>query len=268
MGQNDENTQSCGSIRCCCKLISKSEKKPAAAVVAPKPPNNVVGGSSERSQISLCDFLNLHPIPEWIKINDVRPQQQRNQQRPMQPSTTDKPKGSSNAQEEVQSSQIIINFGTVVTSGVCKRDSGQQTDPAVQQRASPTTVSPSANRSSTSACPTAAKRSMPCNFPPAEPPSPKLPSADRSTSKCPPADPPSSKCPSTDRSTSKCPPVDRPASICPVPAAETPAAAPARDRCNNREKAPSTAVSSSPPKARTESVVKKAKCACNCHSDA
>lgn len=266
MGQNDENTQSCGSIRCCCKLISKSDEKPVAAVVAPKPPNNVVGGSSERSQISLCDFLNLHPIPEWIKINDVRPQQQRNQQRPMQPNTTDKPKGSSNAQEDVQSSQIIINFGTVVTSGVCKRDSGQQTDPEVQQRASPTTVSPPENRS-TSACPTAANRSM-LNCPPADQPSSKLPSsADRSTSKYPPADPPSSKCPSADRSTSKCPPVDRPASICPVPAAETAAAASARDRCNNREKAPSAAVSSSPPKARTESVVKKAKCGCNCHSD-
>ncbi|XP_015376619.1 PREDICTED: mucin-7-like [Diuraphis noxia] len=275
MGQNYENAQSCGSVRCCCKLISKCEEKSPAAVVATKPQNNVVDGSSERSQISLCDFLNLHSIPKWIKINDARPQQHRNQQRPMQPSTTDQPK-ESNTPEDLQSSQIIINFGTVVTNGVSKRDSGQQTDPEVQQQANPTTVIPPTNRS-TSTCPTAAKRSMP-NGPPADPPSSKCPSSDRSTSKsppsadqfaskCPPADRSTSKCPPADRSTSKCPPVDRPASICPVPTAEPPAAAPARDRCSNREKAPSAAVSSSPSKARTEPVVKKNKCGCNCHSD-
>jgi len=244
MGQNE---QSCKSVRCCCKLISKSEEKPAATVVATKPRNNVCGGRTERPQMSLCDFLKSQQIPEWIKVNDMRPQQQQNQQRPMKSCTPDQPKGSS-VPEDVQSSQIIINFGTVVTNGACKRDSGQQTDPEVY----PTTVSPPVNRS-TSACPPA-KRSMP-NYTPADQPTSKCPPADRSTTKCPPAD----------RSTTKCPPANRQASVCPVPVTEPPKV-PTRDRCS-REKMPSVAVSSSPPKTCPESAVKKDKCACNCHSN-
>ncbi|XP_022163420.1 vegetative cell wall protein gp1-like [Myzus persicae] len=257
MGQNE---QSCKSIRCCCKLISKVEEKPAAPVVATKPRNNGCGGRAERpAQMSLCDFLKTQPIPDWIKVNDLRQQQQPNQQRPMQPCAPDQPKASSTS-EDVQSSQIIINFGTVVTNGPCKQDSCQQTDPEVQQKVCPIIVSPAP-----------AKPSMPCNCPPAKPsmskcppadrPAFKCPPAERPTSKCPPADRPTSKCIPADRSTSKCPPANR-SSVGPVHATQPPAA-PARDRCS-REKA---AVSSPPPKTCPESTVKKDKCACNCHSN-
>lgn len=233
MGQNDEETQ-CKSVRCCCKLISKCEEKPATAVVATKPRNNGCGGQAERPQkMSLCDFLKSQPIPDWIKVNDVRSQQHQNQKRPVQPCAPDKPKGSS-LPEDVVSSQIIINFGTVVTNGASKRDSCQQTDPEVQQPVCPTTASPPVNRS-TASCPP----------------------AKRSTSKI---------CPEpANRSTTTSPPTERPASFCPAPAIEPPAI-PARDRCS-QVKSPRAAMSSSPPKASPECVVKKIKCGCTCHSD-
>ena len=243
MGQNDENMQSCKSVRCCCKLISKCQETPSSVVIT-KPRNNGYK-RAKHTQISLCDFLNSHPIPEWIKVNDVRPQQLQNQQRPIQSSTPDYPKSSS-ALEDVQSSQIIINFGTVVTNGACKRDSCQQTDPEVQQQVCPTTISPPVDRS-TSACPPAKR-------------SPNYPQTDRSTSKCLPADQSTSKYLPADRSTTTCPPTDCPVSFCPVPTKEHSAT---RDNCN-QEKA-SSAASSSLLKAHPESIV-HIKCCCNCHS--
>ncbi|KAL4103691.1 hypothetical protein QTP88_019035 [Uroleucon formosanum] len=253
MVQNDEDTQ-CKSVRCCCKLISKSEEKPATAVVATKPRNNGCGGHAEHPQkMSLCDFLKSQPIPDWIKVNDVHSQQHQNQKRPVQPCAPDKPKGSS-LPEDVVSSQIIINFGTVVTNGACKRDSCQQTDPEVQQPVYPTTASPPVNRS-TSSCPPA-KRSTSKICP--EP-------ANRSTTTCSSANRLTTTCPPANQSTTTCPPTERPTSFCPEPATEPPAI-PARDRCS-QEKSPRAAMSSSPPKARPECVVKNIKCECTCHSD-
>ncbi|XP_008181457.1 leucine-rich repeat extensin-like protein 5 [Acyrthosiphon pisum] len=286
MGQNDENTQ-CKSVRCCCKLISKCDEKPAAAVVATKPRNNGSCGRAERpKQMSLCDFLKSQPIPEWIKVNDVRPQQHQNQQRTMQSCTPDKPKGSS-AVEDVVSSQIIINFGTVVTNGGCKRDSCQQTDPEVQQRVCPTTVSPPAKRSTSKIVPAPANKPTTTCSPPANRPIPTCPPTDKPTTTCsPPANRPIPTSPPTDKPTTTsapakvatcpptcpptCPSTDPPGSLCPAllpaslfcPAKEPPS----RGRCS-QEKSP-CASSSSPPKARPESGVKKVKCGCTCHSDA
>ncbi|CAI6358967.1 unnamed protein product [Macrosiphum euphorbiae] len=240
MGQNDENTQ-CMSVRCCCKLISKCDEKPAAPVVATKPRNNDCGGQAERpKQMSLCDFLKSQPIPEWIKVNDVRPQQNQNQQRTTQPCAPEKPKGNS-VPEDVVSSQIIINFGTVITNGGCKRDSCQQTEPEVKQRVGPTTVSPPENRS-TCACPPA-KRSTskicpaPANkptttcSPPNNRPIPTCPPTDKQTTTCsPPTDKPTTTCsppnnrpiptcPPTDKQTTTCsPPTDKPTNTCSPPA--------------------------------------------------
>lgn len=58
----------CKSVRCCCQLISKCQKTPAT--VTPKPERNGCGARAERPELSICDFLKLQPIPEWINVND------------------------------------------------------------------------------------------------------------------------------------------------------------------------------------------------------
>ncbi|XP_025208268.1 salivary glue protein Sgs-3-like [Melanaphis sacchari] len=232
MGQNYINEQPCMSVRCCCKLIEKREEKPVVATVTSKPRKNDCSG---RPQISLGDFLKSQPILDWIKVNDMRQQHPRNEQCSMKP-TSDERKGNS-VPEDIQSSQIIINFGTVVTSGVCsKRDSSQQTDPEVKdvavsvekKQVCQTTTSSPVNRP-TSVCPLPNQSTSTC--PQTNRPTSNYPPANRQTSVCSPSNQSTSTCPQTNRPTSNCPPAnlqtstglstDRSTSTCPSPGQST-----------------------------------------------
>lgn len=183
------------------------------------------------------------PQPEWVRSSEqisvpndggMRQYQhrRRNDQRP-QTTTCET--------EDRQLSQIIINFGTVVTGETCKsNDSGQQTNSEVhdvplekKRRTGKATARPPPDRS-TCCSRAAADRSISI-CPPAESSTSTGPPdhssctrgpADRSTSTCPPperqsctrdpVDRPTPSC-QQDRSSSTRAPTDRPIFTCPLP---------------------------------------------------
>lgn len=199
MRESGVNRQ-CKSVRCCCNLICKSKEKPTVEKMSTRKRNDGCGGRMERPQISLSDFLKSQPIPDWIKVTDVRPKQQHQQHRPQNEQCSLQP--TADVQEDLQSSQIIINFGTVLTSRVCKRDSCQQTDSEVQgvvvpkekkQRKCLTMVS-SLNNLSKTTCPLVNRSNS--TYPP----------VNRSTAICPSGNRSTSNFPLTNRTTYSCPP--------------------------------------------------------------
>ncbi|XP_060845545.1 salivary glue protein Sgs-3-like [Rhopalosiphum padi] len=296
MRQNDTNEQPCMSVRCCCKLIAKCEEKPIVAKTTPKPRNSDCG---KHTQMSLCDFLKSQPIPDWIKVNDTRPQQHPRDEQCSTKPTSDERKGNT-VPEDMQSSQIIINFGTVVTNGACKRDSCQQTDPEVKDvtvpmeknRVCQTTTSPPVDRPSatypstnrpTSVCPPVNRSTSVCptpdqstsTYPQTNRPTSNCPSTNnrqtstgpptnRPTSICPPKDHSMSTCPPTNQSTSTCAKTNRPTSNFPSSNQSTSNAAPTNRPTSTCP--PANRSTSTCPAARPESVVNKSTCGCNCHS--
>ncbi|XP_060875774.1 uncharacterized protein LOC132949037 [Metopolophium dirhodum] len=172
--------------------------------------------------------------PEWVRSSEQlclpnnggmqqSQHRNRNDQR-SQPSTCDT--------EDRQLSQIIINFGTVVTS-----DSGQQNNSEVQEvpsekkrRTCKSTARPPPDRSSctrgptdrsTSTCPPAERSTSTCQ--PPERPIPTCP-PERSSCTRAPADRPNPTCPPPDRSSCTRGPSDRSTSTCPTERSSCPRA--------------------------------------------
>jgi len=257
----------------------KCPEKPAP--VAAVKPRNSCGDRAKKPEMSLCDFLKSQPVPDWIKAlqdnragaknpkdrprGPVRPvvapapvsriceqpppadrgaKQPQNhhqdiKQNPIQPAVA--------VQEDRIMSQIIINIGTIITNGVCQRDSCQQTDSEVQ-----ISVSPPAKRP-TSACPT----------------------VERPTSICPPAEKPTTACPPVERPTSICPPAEKRTSVCPPAVVPPKVRSPAvgsipvsRDRsCRYQGNTPSAIPSTESKPCPEPKITFKINCCCTCHSD-
>ncbi|CAI6358072.1 unnamed protein product [Macrosiphum euphorbiae] len=235
----------CISAQCCCKLIMKCPEKPAP-VAAVKPRN---GESAKNPEMSLCEFLKSQQVSDWIKsLQDNRAGAKNPKDRPRgpvrlvgapapvsriceQPPPADQgAKQPQNhhqdikqkpvqpgVQEDRNMSQIIINIGTIITNGVCKRDSCQQTDSEVQISVSPPAEKPSTAcppiERPTPICPLAKKPTTTC--PPIERPTSTCPPAKKPTTACPPIERPTSICPPAEKPTTVCPPIERPTSICP-----------------------------------------------------
>jgi len=242
------------------------------APVAVVKPRNACGERAKTPEMSLCDFLKSQPVPDWIKaVQDncagakYSKDKPRGPARPVvapapvnriceQPPPTDRgakhPQNQhqdikqnsiqpmAGVQEDRNVSQIIINIGPIITNGVCKRDSCQQTDPEVQISVSPP--------------------------------------AKRLTSICPPVEKPTTACPPVERQTSICPPAEKPTSVCPPTAVIPPKVRSpvvgsipvSRDRsCRYQGNTPS-AIPSTEQKPCPEPKIKfKINCCCTCHSD-
>lgn len=298
---NKKDVDVCISAQCCCKLIMKCPEKPAPVAVVK--PCNPCSERAKNPEMSLCEFLKSQPVPGWIKaLQDNRARTKNSKDRPRGPVVEPVPvsriceqpppidRGAKHPpnhyqdikqnpiqptiglQEDRNMSQIIINIGTIITNGVCKRDSCQQTDSEVQ-----ISVSPSAKRL-TSACspverPTSAS-------PPVERPTSSCPPVERPTSICPPAEKPITARPPVERPTSICPPTEKRTSVCPPAERPTAVILPkvrssvvgsipvSRDlSCRYQGNTPST-IPSTEPKPYNEPKIKfKLNCCCTCHSD-
>lgn len=267
----------CISAQCCCKLITKFPEK--SAPVAVVKPRNACGEQAEKPEMSLCDFLKSQPLPDWIKAlqgNSARVTNSKDKQRgPIRsvsaPVSVNRicneptnlvAKHSQNNQQDNQESliqppsavqedrnisQIIINIGTIITNGVCKRNSYQQTDPEVQ-----TSVGQPLKRP-TSVCPPVERQTSIC------------PPAEKTTSACPPVERPTSICSTAEKSTTDCPPAERPTAVIP-PKVHPPVIPVSRDRSCRYQGNPSSAIPSTEQKPFSEPKIKM-KCCCTCHSD-
>ncbi|XP_003242303.1 repetitive proline-rich cell wall protein 2 [Acyrthosiphon pisum] len=319
---NKKDVDVCISAECCCKLIMKCPEKPAPGAAVK--PRNPFGERAKNPDMSLCDFLKSQPFADWIKsLQDNRSGAKNPKDRPRgpvrpvvapapvsriceQPPPADRgAKQPQNhhqdikqnpvqpaVQEDRNMSQIIINIGTIITNGVCKRDSCQQTDSEVQISVSPpakcpTSACPPVERP-TSICPPEEKPTTAC--PPAEKSATVCPPAEKPTTACPPAEKPTTTRPPAEKPTTACPPIERPTSICPpaekrtsvcspaerptaviLPKVRSPAAGSipvSRDRsCRYQGNTPS-AMPSTDPKSCPEPKIKfKVNCCCTCHLD-
>jgi len=259
------------------------ENPDPGAVVKPR---NPCGERAKNPEISLCEFLKSQPVPDWIKaLQDNRAGTKNSKDRPRgpvrpvvapasgnriceQPPSTNR--GAKHPQKHYQDiqqnpiqptvgvqedrnmSQIIINIGTIITNGVCKRDSCQQTDSEVQISISPPTKRP------TSACP------------PVERPTSICPSAEKPITACPPVERPTSICPPTEKRTSVCPPAERPTAVI-LPKVRSPDVGSipvSRDLSCRYQDNTQPAIPSTEPKPCPEPEIKfKMNCCCTCHSD-
>lgn len=265
----------CISAQCCCKLITKCPEKSAPMAVVK--PRNACGEHAKKPEMSLCDFLKSQPLPDWIKAlqdnsapnskdkqvrsvsapvpvnrissepTDLGVKHSQNHQQNIHQSLIQPP---SAVQEDRNMSQIIINIGTIITNGACKRNSYQQTDPEVQ-----TSVGQPLKRP-TSVCP------------PVERPTSICPPAEKPTSACPPAERPTSICSTTEKSTTDCQPTERPTAVIP-PKVHPPVIGSipvSRDRSCRYQVNPASAIPSTDQKPFSEPKIKM-KCCCTCHSD-
>ncbi|KAL4103474.1 hypothetical protein QTP88_018850 [Uroleucon formosanum] len=274
---NKKDVDVCISAQCCCKLIMKCPEKPAPVAVVK--PRNPCSERAKNPEMSLCEFLKSQPVPGWIKaLQDNRARTKNSKDRPRGPVVApapisricEQPPGTKNPpnhyqdikqnpiqptdglQEDRNMSQIIINIGTIITNGVCKRDSCQQTDSEVQISVSPPVERP------TSACP------------PVERPTSACPPVERPTSNCPPAEKPITVCPPVEKRTSVCPPAERPTAVI-LPKVRSPVVGSiplSQDlSCRYQGNTPSTIPSKEPKPCNEPKIKFKLNCCCTCHSD-
>ncbi|XP_060856381.1 uncharacterized protein LOC132934125 [Metopolophium dirhodum] len=285
---NKKDVNVCVSAQCCCKLIMKCPEKPAPAAAVK--PRNPCGERAKNPEMSLCDYLKSQSVSDWMKsLQDNRAGAKNPKDRPRgpvrpvvapapvsriceQPPSADRgakqpqnhhPDIKQNpVQEDRNMSQIIINIGTIITNGVCKRDSCQQTDSEVQISVSPPAKCP------TSACPPVERPTSIC--PPAEKLIIACPPAEKPTIACPPIERPTSICPPTENRTSVCSPAERPtAAIHPKVRSPAVGSIPvSRDRsCRYQGNTPSAIPSTEPKSCPEPKIVFKVNCCCTCHSD-